>query len=280
VSRHRGGERDRNRRRSLLAAPLGAAAAALLASAGPAMAGTGYGQLIVNPGTAAPGQSVSVLGTCPNNGMGLRGVYSAAFVGGSATVTQTQINFSGSATIAPGASGSYAVTADCGTGSPSVTITVSGAAVMPSQPVASTRPPMPSWSPSAVHTSAVAVMPPPAMNSGMAGMAGGGYTHTSAPAKSPAPMDSGMGAGAGMGMGAAANASGTPQAMSPAPGAAAAGNGPVTSTGVVRVGLAGSSRNAMTTAGAAAIAVAAALAGGAGFLVIRRRRRNTSGTHF
>jgi hypothetical protein len=60
---------------------------------------------------------------------------------------------------------------------------------------------------------------------------------------------------------------------------AAAGNGPVTSTGIVRVGLAGSSRSALTTAGAAVIAVALALAGGVGFLVIRRRR-NTSGTHF
>lgn len=289
MSRHRGGDRGRDHRRGRLAVPLGAAAAALLASAGPALAGTGYGQLIVDPGTAAPGQSVSVLGTCPNNGTGLRGVYSAAFVGGSATVAQTQINFSGSATIAPGASGSYAVTADCGPGSPSVTITVSGAAVMPSQPVPTTRPPMPSAMPSTVHTSAVAAMPPPAVNSGMAGMSGttgGGYTHT--PAKSPSPMVSGMGAGAGMGsgsgsgagMGMDASASSMAQAMSPSPGAMAAGNGPVTSTGVVRVGLAGSSRNAMTTAGAAAIAVAAATAGGAGFLVIRRRRRNTSGTHF
>lgn len=69
------------------------------------------------------------------------------------------------------------------------------------------------------------------------------------------------------------------QPMSATPSMAAAGNGPVTSTGIVRVGLAGSSRSALTTAGAAVIAVALALAGGVGFLVIRRRR-NTSGTHF
>lgn len=243
------------------------------------MAGTGYGQLIVNPGSAAPGQSVSVLGTCPNNGTGLRGVFSSAFVGGAASVTQTQINFSGSATIMPGASGTYTVTADCGTGSPSVTITVSGAVAPPSKPAPTTQPPMPSMSPSAVHTSPVAVMPSPTMNMGNSGMGGG----THAPTNSAPLMGGGMGAGAsasaGVGMGASATASGMQQ-MTSTPGAMAAGNGPVTSTGIVRVGLAGSSSNAMTTAGAAAIAVAAVLAGGTGFLVIRRRRRNTSGTHF
>ncbi len=269
LSRNRNGDRNHSRRRGRLAVPLGAAAAALLVSAGPAMAGTGYGQLIVNPGTAAPGQSVSVLGTCPNNGMGLRGVYSPAFVGGSASVTQSSINFSGNATIAPGASGTYTVTADCGTGSPTVNITVSGAVVTPSQPVPTTRPPAPS--PSAVHTSSMAGMPPTTMNPG--GMAGG-YTH--APAPSPSSMrGGGMGASASAGMGATASGMNT---MSATPGATSAGNGPVTSTGIVRVGLAGSSKSVMTTAGAAAIAVAAVLAGGAGFLMIRRRRNN-SGTH-
>ena len=272
LSSNRNGDRNHRRKRGRLAVPLGAAAAALLATAGPAAAGTGYGQLIVDPGTAAPGQSISVLGTCPNNGMGLRGVYSVAFVGGAASVTQTSINFSGKATIAPGASGTYTVTADCGTGSPSVNITVSGTVATPSQPVPTTQPPMPS--PSAVHTSAVAVMPPTTMNAG--GM-GGGYSHM--PAQSPTPMrGGGMGASASAGMGMGATASGM-SAMTSTPGAMAAGNGPVTSTGIVRVGLAGSSRSAMTTAGAAAIAVAAVLAGGAGFLVIRHRRRNSSGTH-
>jgi hypothetical protein len=68
------------------------------------------------------------------------------------------------------------------------------------------------------------------------------------------------------------------QAMSATPGMTAASNGPVTSTGIVRVGLAGSSNSALTMTGAAAIAVALALAGGVGFLVIRRRR-NTPGSH-
>lgn len=266
--------RNGNGNRGRLVVPLGAAVAALLATAGPATAGTGYGQLIVNPGTAAPGQSISVLGTCPNNGTALRGVYSPAFVGGAASVTRTSINFSGSATIAPGASGTYTVTADCGPGSPSVNITVAGAPVTSAQPVATTQPAMSGSSPSAMQTSAAAVMPPPAMNTG-------GYTP--APAHSTSSMQGGGGmaasasTGAGMGMG--ATASGSRQAMSATPSAASAGNGPVTSTGIVRVGLAGSSRSAMTTAGAAAIAVAVALTGAAGFLMIRRRRRNTSGSH-
>lgn len=240
-----------------LAIPLGAAAALLL-SVGPARAGTGYGQLIVNPGTAAPGQSVSILGTCPNNGMGFGGVRSPAFVGGSASVTQSSINFSGTATIAPGSSGTYPVTADCGNGSPSVNITVSGSAVVP--PSTQPTPPAAS-SPAMAHTSAAA-MPPVATSN--AAMGGGKLTSAM-----PAPTAS----GAAMGMG------GSAAAMSAAPGMTAAGNGPVTSTGIVRVGLAGSSRSALTTAGAAAVAVALALAGGAGFLVIRRRR-NTSGSHF
>lgn len=244
-----------------LAVPLGAAAALLL-SVGPAHAGTGYGQLIVNPGTAAPGQSVSILGTCPNNGMGFGGVHSSAFVGGSASVSQSSINFSGSATIAPGASGTYSVTADCGNGSPSVNITVSGSAVVPP----STQPARPSppaaSSPAMAQTTAAAMPPVATSNAAM----GGGKPTTAMPA---APTAS----GAAMGMGGA----GTP--MSATPGMTAAGNGPVTSTGIVRVGLAGSSRSALTTAGAAAVAVALALAGGVGFLVIRRRR-NTSGSHF
>jgi hypothetical protein len=242
-------------RLSGLAVPLGAAVALLL-SVGPAHAGTGYGQLIVNPGTAAPGQSVSILGTCPNNGMAFGGVHSSAFVGGSASVTQGSINFSGSATIAPDASGTYTVTADCGGGNPSVSITVAGSAVAPptTQPAKPTPP---------AQTS-MAAMPPVATSKA----AMGGTNATTAKPASP------TASGGAMAMGGAAN-----PAMSATPGMAAAGNGPVTSTGIVRVGLAGSSRSALTTAGAAAIAVALALAGGVGFLVIRRRR-NTSGTHF
>jgi hypothetical protein len=242
-------------RLSGLAVPLGAAAALLL-SVGPAQAGTGYGQLIVNPGTAAPGQTVSVLGTCPNNGQGFGGVQSSAFVGGSASVTQSSINFSGSATIAPDASGTYTVTADCGPGSPSVTITVAGSAVAPPTT-------QPASAPAMTHTTAAA-MPPAATSK--AAMAGGMNQTTTKPASPTA-----SGGAMAMGGGGAA-------AMSPTPGMTGAGNGPVTSTGIVRVGLAGSS-SALTTAGAAAIAVALALAGGVGFLVIRRRRNNP-GTHF
>jgi hypothetical protein len=211
--------------------------------------------LIVNPGTVAPGQTVSILGTCPNNGHGLGGVYSPAFVGGAASLTQTSINFSGSATIASDASGNYQVTADCGAGSPNpVTITVTGSAVAPP----TTHP----SSPGMAQTSAAA-MPPVATSK--AAMGGGMNQTTTKPASPTA-------SGGAMAMG-----GGAAQAMSPTPGMTAAGNGPVTSTGIVRVGLAGSS-SALTTAGAAAIAVALALAGGVGFLVIRRRR-NTPGTH-
>jgi hypothetical protein len=210
----------------------------------------------VNPGTVAPGQTVSILGTCPNNGHGLGGVYSPAFVGGAASLTQTSINFSGSATIASNASGSYQVTADCGAGSPNpVTITVAGSAVAPP----TTQPPS---SPAMAQTSAAAVPPPVATSKAAMG---GGMNQTTKPASPTA-------SGGAMAMG-----GGAAQAMSPTPGMTAAGNGPVTSTGIVRVGLAGSS-SALTTAGAAAIAVALALAGGVGFLVIRRRR-NTPGTH-
>jgi hypothetical protein len=242
-------------RLSGLVIPIGAAAVAL-SSAGPAAAGTGYGQLIVNPGTVAPGGTVSVLGTCPNNGTGLKGVYSAAFVGGSATVTRSSINFSGSATVMPGASGKYTVTADCGTGSPSVTITVSGTAPVTTTQPATTDTTQPAASPTAVHTTAA--MTPPASSTGPAAIVGG-----TRPAKPKSPSATAAG-------GAAAAASGT----APAP----TGNGPITSTGIVRVGLAGSSNSALTMAGAAAIAMAVALAGGVGFLVIRRRR-TTPGSH-
>ncbi len=248
-------------RLSGLAVPLGAAAALLL-SVGPAHASAGYGQLIVNPGTVAPGQTVSILGTCPNNGHGLGGVYSSAFVGGSASLTQTSINFSGSATIASGASGSYTVTADCGPGSPNpVTITVSGSAVAP--PTTQPANPNPPASSPAMAQSTAAAMPPAATSKAAMGAMNQNTAKPASPTASGGAMAMG---GAGM------------QGMSATPGMSAAGNGPVTSTGIVRVGLAGSSRSAFTTAGAAVIAVALALAGGVGFLMIRRRR-NTPGTH-
>jgi hypothetical protein len=232
-----------------LAVPIGAAVGALLLSAGPAAAGTGYGQLIANPGTVAPGQTISILGTCPNNGMGLSGVYSDAFAGGSATVKQSSINFTGTATIASGASGKYTVTADCGGGNPSVTITVSGTtSVTTTMPVTTTQP-------TAVHTTAA--MTPPVVSSTSAAAIVGGVSPTKPTSAAATP---------------------TGAAMTSAAALAPTSNGPVTSTGIVRVGLAGSSSSALTMTGAAAIAVAVVLAGAVGFLVIRRRR-TTPGSH-
>ena len=173
-----------------LAVTLALAVAIPLLAAGPAAASAGHGQLIVNPGTVAPGQRISVLGTCPVNGVQLTGVYSPAFVGGAASISKTQINFSGSATISPSASGSYRVSAACGPGSPSVTITVSGARTAAASPAATV------------------------------------------PAASAAA-------------------------------AATVGDGPVTSTGVVRVGL----------------AAAACALGVLGFLRFRRRRTKARNTH-
>ena len=235
-------------RLSGLVVPFGAAVVALLlSSAGPAAAGSGYGQLIANPGTATPGQSISVLGTCPNNGQGgLKGVYSSAFVSGAASVTTTSINFSGTATIASNASGKYTVTADCGGGNPTLTITVAGTAVTSTAT-------SPASAPAAVHSTAAAA---PA-TSKPAAIVGG-----ATPAKSATPTGT---AAAGV------------QAMGST--AAAAGNGPVTSTGIVRVGLAGASHSALTMTGAGAVAAAIALAGGLGFLMIRRKRGSSSGSH-
>ncbi|MGH3415069.1 MAG: hypothetical protein ACRDVE_20390 [Actinocrinis sp.] len=262
-----------------LVVPLGAALAAVLLSSGPANAGTGYGQLIVNPGTAAPGQSVSVLGTCPNNGMGLKGVYSKAFAGGLASVKQTSINFSGSATIANGASGTYTVTADCGTGSPSVNLTVSGAgAVTSTAPVGKPSTKAPTTMPPATRPAGGSSMMPGTAHSAMGGMQvsaspAAAVVGGASPARpmSPNPSASGMGTASG------ATASGN--AMSAAPGGSAAGNGPVTSTGIVRVGLAGSSNPLTGTVAAAVVAVALVLAGIGGIVLLRRHKSNTSGTH-
>lgn len=259
-----------------LGAALGAALAAVLLSGGPALAGTGFGQLIVNPGTAAPGQSVSVLGTCPNNGSALRGVFSDAFAGGAASVKQTSINFSGSATIAKGASGRYAVTADCGSGSPSVTITVSGAGAVTSTapaPRPTTKSPTPM--PPATRPAGGMSMSPPATHASTGGMKptathGAAIIGGTGRPMSPNPSASGMATGAGMASNAMASA---------APGMSAAGNGPVTSTGVVRVGLAGSSNPLTGTVGALAAAAALVVAAGAGILLLRRHKSTTSGTN-
>jgi hypothetical protein len=238
---------------------LSVAAATVLASAGPAAAGTGYGQLIVNPGTAAPGQSVSILGVCPTNGSTLTGVHSAAFVGGSASITVGSENFTGTATnsdtVAPG---SYTVTASCGSGSPSVDIVVSAGAAKPTTAPATTQPP-PS-TPAMLPPSHVAPPPTsaaPTRTGSTASMGGsatpsGGTTPTLG---TPSPSASAMG---------------SPAATSPAPG--------VTSTGVIRVGLAGQS-SPMAAMLFPTLAVAAfALAFAIGFLM-RRRRRNSPISH-
>ena len=239
---------------------LTAAAAAVLASAGPAAAGTGYGQLIVNPGTAAPGQSVSILGVCPTNGSTLTGVHSTAFVGGAASITVGSENFTGTATISDTiAPGTYTVTASCGSGSPSVDIVVSAGAAKPTTAPATTQPP-PSM-PATLPPSRVA--PPPTYaaptRTGSTGSTGGSATAsggtTPTPTHStPSPSASGMGGPAG---------------TSPAPG--------VTSTGVIRVGLAGQS-SPMAAMLLPTLAVAAfVLTFAVGFLI--RRRRNSPASH-
>jgi len=237
------------------AAALFAATASVLASAAPALASSGYGQLIVNPGTSAPGQTVSILGTCPNNGSTLTGVYSAAFSGGQASITKGSVNFTGTATIAGGVSaGQYEVSAKCGPGSPMVVITVSGSGgTTASQPAMA---PSSTWAAPSSPSTWRSTNPAPASSAAM-GM-GGGMAPT--PSAKPSAMASTM-------AGAMSSASVT------------ATNPPVTSTGIVRVGLAGSGRSTMiSTPVAAAAAAAIAATGTVSFLLIRRRRGN-SGTH-
>jgi hypothetical protein len=249
-------------------AVIAAAVAALLLSVGPSYAGTGYGQLIVNPGTAAQGQTVAILGVCPTNGDVLKGVRSTAFVGGVAAISLGSENFTGTATISPAAApGTYSVSADCGPGSPSVTITVSAGGVAPTarppatQPATTpTPPPVPvpvmasATSPSAQQTTAMNQVG----RTGVAALAGGGSPGPSTAAALP--QDAMSAAAGGM--------------QSPA-----AASGPaVTSTGVVRVGLAGDSGPSLSTPTAAASLAVLAAAGGAGFLLIRRRRSSPT-TH-
>lgn len=93
----------------------------------PAQAGVGFGQLTMSSTSAAPGQTVTMTGTCPNNGATLTGVLSSAFVGGLASITQgNSKQFQATATIQSGASGTFTVMAVCGAGSPSTTIQVTG----------------------------------------------------------------------------------------------------------------------------------------------------------
>jgi hypothetical protein len=244
---------------TLLLPVLAVAATTVLASAGPADAGTGYGQLIVDPGTAAPGQTVSILGVCPTNGSTLSGVRSTAFAGGAASITIGSENFTGTAKISGSiAPGSYAVTAECGAGSPSVNIVVSAGGAKNTTPPASTQPPR-----------STPAMPPP--------------SHTTAPPTTAAPSRTGSAAG----MGGSATPSGS---MTPTPGMSSPSAGgmggtagtsqapAVTSTGVIRVGLAGHSSPLSGMLPPVLVAAAFVLACAIGFL-LRRRRRNASGTH-
>lgn len=242
---------------------LSVAAAAVLASAGPAAAGTGYGQLIVNPGTAAPGQSVSILGVCPTNGSTLTGVHSTAFVGGAASITIGAENFTGTATISDTvAPGTYTVTASCGSGSPSVDIVVSAGSAKPTTAPPTTQPP----------ASTPAMLPP---------------THEAPPPTSAAPtrtVSTGNMGGSPTPSSAMTPTMpptlGTPSTsasvMGAIPGTSSAPG--VTSTGVIRVGLAGQS-SPMAAVLLPTLSVAAfVLAFAIGFL-IRRRHRNSPASH-
>jgi hypothetical protein len=242
-----------------------AASVCALASAAPAAASSGYGQLIVNPGTVSPGQTVSILGTCPNNGSPMTGVFSAAFDGGQASVSQGSVNFTGSATIANGvSSGQYEVAAKCGPGSPMVVITVAGGSggTMPSTPAATT-PGGSSWTstaPSSGMSHKYYPSSPASLGNAGAGAMGGGMK----PTKPASSASAGMSATAGAGAAAGSSVN--------------AADPPVTSTGIIRVGLAGSGQSNMTTPIAAAAAAAIVITGVVGFLLLRRRR-NTPGTH-
>jgi len=257
--RHPGAHSGRFHHPAPLFALLAVTAATLFGSAGPASAGTGYGQLIVNPGTASPGQTVSILGVCPTNGSTLAGVRSSAFVGGSASVTLGPENFSGTATIASSAMpGSYTVTAECGSGSPSVNITVSAAVGKPTTAPPTTAPAQPSPTPthsSAPLTSSAAAPMPVLPTAG---------TPTPTPSVGRTSPSPGMPSAPASSMAAAA------------PGTTAAPA--VTSTGVIRVGLAGQSSPLSTTFTAVLVAAACLVACAVGFL-LHRRRRNSAVSH-
>lgn len=245
------------------AAVLALAAAALFGSAGPAAAGSGYGQLIVNPGTAAPGQSVSILGVCPTNGSTLSGVTSSAFAGGSASISLGSENFSGTATIGSVSPGTYVVTANCGSGSPSVDITVSsGGTVTTTAPVATmpaaTQPAM--SSPTVTHSSAQAMTSAPAPMTGGAGT-GGSSMKSSGPASMSAKASPTSSTLTALGFPADTSTTAAPA---------------VTSTGVIRVGLAGQSSQLSAVLTPVLLALVFATACGAGFLLHRRRRHNAA----
>jgi hypothetical protein len=188
-------------------AVLTTASAALAVGAAPAFAGVGTGQITATPTTVSVGQTVHVLGTCPNNGSGLKWVGSSAFspkmndpytamtgYGGSATMTSTNpMNWSGWAKISQHAKpGTTAIVALCGNvrittrivvvvrtagmkPTPKPTMTMPHPTMSASQPASGTMP-MPTSSSSMSSTSGqVATMPSGAPNTGAASSGLPGY---------------------------------------------------------------------------------------------------------
>ncbi|WP_269858561.1 hypothetical protein [Streptomyces sp. RPT161] len=180
-------------------AVLTTAGAALAVGAAPAFAGVGTGQITASPTTVSVGQTVHVIGTCPNNGSALKWVGSAAFsprmndpytamtgYGGSATMTSTNpMNWSGWAKISQHAKpGATAIEARCGnvkvttrivvvvagtggmkpTPKPSPSMTMPHPTVSASQPASGTMP-MPS-SPMSSAPGQISTMPSGAPNTG------------------------------------------------------------------------------------------------------------------
>lgn len=224
--------------------------AVLVLPAAEAAAGTGYGQLIVNPGTVTAGQTVSVLGVCPDNGQPFTGVYSTAFAGGAAAISRGSVNFTGSATISSStAPGTYTVAAECGAGSPSVKITVAAPGSAPTTQPAAAQPSTAAGQGASTWSAPAAV--PPVRMSTPAAAGGSGVAPASAMPDS--------------------NASAPASSQSPK---AAASDPAVTSTGVVRVGLAGNSKPLLPTSLVESLLALVAVSGAAGFIAFQRRRKS------
>jgi hypothetical protein len=222
---------------------IAAALAVLALPAAEAVAGTGYGQLIVNPGTVTAGQTVTILGTCPNNGQPFDGVESSAFAGGKASVDKGSVNFTGSATISSSlAPGTYTVTAQCGSGSPSVNITVAAAGSAPTTQAAAAQP-----SSGSVQGQSAAAAPQAQSSTAAAAGAAGAPATPSANASTPASSQSAQ---------------------------AGASDAAVTSTGIVRVGLAGNTKPLLSASLVESFVALVAASGAVGFLMFQRRRKS------
>lgn len=218
--------------------------AVLVLHAAEAAAGTGYGQLIVNPGTVSAGQTVSILGVCPTNGTPFTGVYSSAFVGGEAAISRGSVNFTGSATVSSSVSpGTYTVAARCGTGSPSVKITVAAPSSAPTTAPAASQPSVPTGQ--------------------------GPSTYLVPTIAAPTSQTSTAAAGASASTGAAVGGQSPP--------ALAMDGGPVSSPGIVSVGLTGNSKPLLSATAVVSLIAVVTAAGAAVFLGLYRRRK--SNTH-